>query len=231
MRLTSRLFAYPWKGAGNNCNTYCLLGDKLVMVDPGHLRTEYNEPCLEHLTRAMAADGLRLEDVKMILLTHSHPDHSEAAMSIKKVSGAVVAMHAAEEAHWQAMFKLLHPGAKEDTEGKPVTDVFLGEGNLTIGEVNPVKLKVLHTPGHSPGSLTFFWPDEKALLTGDVVFVQGVGRTDFPQGNSAQLKQSIKRLAEIEAEYLLPGHMQMLRGSQGVKNNFSLIISEYFMYL
>ncbi|MBC7335439.1 MAG: hypothetical protein H5U01_04090, partial [Clostridia bacterium] len=63
VRLTSRLFFYPWQGAGNNCNTYCLLGESLTLIDPGHVRNEFGEPCLEYLTRAMAADGLRLEEV------------------------------------------------------------------------------------------------------------------------------------------------------------------------
>lgn len=231
MRLTSRLFFYPWQGAGNNCNTYCLLGESLTLIDPGHVRNEFGEPCLEYLTRAMAADGLRLEEVKLILLTHAHPDHGEAAGLIKEKSGARLAMHAAEEEHWLAMYRLLYPGQREEPKGRPIPDFFLDEGELVLGRTRRITLQVLHTPGHSPGSLTFYWPEEKVLFTGDVVFAAGVGRTDFPQGNGAQLKESIKRLAELEVEYLLPGHMQPVRGRQAVKNNFKMIMGTYFMYL
>jgi len=231
MRLTSRLFVYPWQGAGNNCNSYCLVGQPLVLIDPGHVRNEFGEPCLDYLARAMAADGLRLEDVGLVLLTHSHPDHSDAAAVIRERSGAKVAMHQAEEEHWLAMYRLLHPGHNGEPQGRPLVDLYLQEGELSLGQANPIKLQVLHTPGHSPGSLSYYWPQEKALFTGDVVFAAGVGRTDFPQGSGSQLKESIKRLAELEVEYLLPGHMQMIRGAQAVKNNFHLIRSTYFMYL
>lgn len=231
MRLTSWLFVYPWQGAGNNCNSYCLVGEHLVLIDPGHVRNEFGEPCLDYLARAMAADGLRLEEVGLVLLTHSHPDHGEAAAVIKGKSGARVAMHAAEEEHWLAMYRLLHPGQNGEPQGRPVVDFYLREGELVIGRSNTIRLEVLHTPGHSPGSLSFYWPEGKALFTGDAVFAAGVGRTDFPQGSGEQLKESIKRLAGLEVEYLLPGHMQMIRGSQAVKNNFSLIMSTYFMYL
>ncbi|MGB9885665.1 MAG: MBL fold metallo-hydrolase [Moorellales bacterium] len=229
MRLSPRLFVYPWQGAGNNCNSYCLKGEQLILIDPGHVRNEFGESCLEHLSRAMAADGLRLEDVNLILLTHSHPDHSEAAMTVKEKSKARVAMHQAEEEHWLAMFRLLHPG--REPFGRPEPDFYLDEGELVVGDTDPIRLQVLHTPGHSPGSLTFYWPEAKALFTGDVIFAASLGRTDFPQGSGEQLKASIRRLAELEVEYLFPGHMQMIRGRQAIKNNFRLVMDTYFMYL
>lgn len=230
MRLTPRIYAYPWQGSGNNCNSYCISGEQLILIDPGHIRNEYNEPCLEHLTRAMSADGLRIEDVGLILLTHSHPDHSEAATTVKNKNGAQIAMHAAEEEHWFAMNHLLHPG---DTEAKgfPEADFFLQEGELVLGKSDPITVQTLHTPGHSPGSISFYLPEEKALFPGDVVFAAGVGRTDFPSGNGEELKDSIRRLAGLDLEYLLPGHMQLLRGAGTIKNNFQMIIEAYFMYL
>jgi len=100
-----------------------------------------------------------------------------------------------------------------------------------IRDTYPRRLQVLHTPGHSPGSLTFYWPEAKALFTGDVIFAASLGRTDFPQGSGEQLKASIRRLAELEVEYLFPGHMQMIRGRQAVKNNFRMVMDTYFVYL
>jgi glyoxylase-like metal-dependent hydrolase (beta-lactamase superfamily II) len=67
-------------------------------------------------------------------------------------------------------------------------------------------LSIFHTPGHSPGSATLYWPAQKALFTGDLIFKEGFGRTDLPGGDSATLKESIKRMAELDVELLLSGH-------------------------
>jgi len=99
-------------------------------------------------------------------------------------------------------------------------DFYLGEGDLEVGEH---RFQILHTPGHSPGSVSVYWPERKALFTGDVLFPGGLGRTDLPGGNGAQLKESIRRLAELDAvqnTYLLIfqllGGLGLLLGSVGL---------------
>ena len=81
-------------------------------------------------------------------------------------------------------------------------------------------MKVFHTPGHSPGSVSLYWPDKKVLFTGDLIFKDGVGRTDLPGGDSSLLKESIKRLKGLEIEWLLPGHGDMVSGAKEVRANF-----------
>jgi hydroxyacylglutathione hydrolase len=90
---------------------------------------------------------------------------------------------------------------------------------------------VIHSPGHSPGSVCFFWPDEKVLFTGDVVFKGGIGRTDLPGGNGQALKESIKRIATLDAEYVLSGHGDIVTGKDGVKANFEEIENFWFGYI
>ena len=99
-------------------------------------------------------------------------------------------------------------------------DFYLQEGTLMLGKKN---FHILHTPGHSPGSISIYWPEKKALFPGDVIFYQGMGRTDFPQGSVMILKQSIERLSQLEIEYLLPGHGEIIKGKESVKNNFALV--------
>ena len=85
--------------------------------------------------------------------------------------------------------------------------------------------------GHSPGSVALYWPEEKALFTGDLIFRGGVGRTDLPGGNGADLKQSIKRLVELDIEWILPGHGDLVSGGAEVRANFNHIEQVFFNYV
>jgi len=105
---------------------------------------------------------------------------------------------------------------------------FLNEGDLTV---NGTDLKIFHTPGHSPGSISLYWAEKKALFTGDLIFKNGVGRTDLPGGNGKELKESIKRLEELDVEYLLSGHGEVIIGKQEVERNFEVIERQWYGYL
>ena len=109
-----------------------------------------------------------------------------------------------------------------------VPDVLLTEGGLTVGDL---ELQVIHTPGHSPGSVVLYWPQERALFSGDLIFRGGVGRTDLPGGNGSALKQSIKRLTQLEIEWILPGHGDIVLGAAEVKANFNHIEQVFFNYI
>lgn len=223
MQITPGLYAYPWQGRGNNCNSYLLASDVLTLVDPGHIADELNEPCLEVLKQSMARDGFRLEDVDLVLLTHAHPDHATATGEIKKLSGANIAGHQAEIAHVATMARYL-PGAPAKLD----LDIYLEEGELTLGSAREINLEVYHVPGHSPGSLAYYWPQAKALLTGDVIFAGSIGRTDFPDGSLSELARSVERLASLDVEWLLPGHMQIVKGKNNVRNNIAYIKAMFF---
>ena len=93
MRIGDGIYWYPWQGRGNNCNSILLKGKKTVLIDPGHIYNEFRESCLEQLARQAAADGFDLKDVELILCTHGHPDHVEAAGILRESSGAQLAVH------------------------------------------------------------------------------------------------------------------------------------------
>jgi glyoxylase-like metal-dependent hydrolase (beta-lactamase superfamily II) len=107
-------------------------------------------------------------------------------------------------------------------------DFYLKEGELHLGEK---AFHIYETPGHSPGSISIYWPEKKALLTGDLVFYGGVGRTDFIEGNSKLLMEGIERLSQLDTEILLPGHGEILMGREMVLQNFEFIRQNFYAYL
>jgi hydroxyacylglutathione hydrolase len=103
-------------------------------------------------------------------------------------------------------------------------DFYLKEGDLQLGKH---EFQVLETPGHSPGSLCLYWPRHRVLISGDVVFMQSVGRVDLPGGDAPTLKKSIERLGELPVELLIPGHGSAIPGSQRVRSNFEFVKGAY----
>jgi glyoxylase-like metal-dependent hydrolase (beta-lactamase superfamily II) len=132
-------------------------------------------------------DHLKGTDLKYILMTHSHSDHIGALSPIKSKLGAPVAAHSS------------------DTNGLPVAaDIILNDDETIIFGDN-IKLKVLHTPGHTPGSLCFLLND--LLFSGDTIFPDGPGRTRTPS-NLKQIIESItlKIFALDDETQIYPGH-------------------------
>jgi glyoxylase-like metal-dependent hydrolase (beta-lactamase superfamily II) len=107
-------------------------------------------------------------------------------------------------------------------------DFYLKEGTLRLGKD---VFEIFMTPGHSPGSLCLYWPERKALFTGDVIFYGGIGRTDFLEGDPEALKRSIEKMSRLETEILLPGHGEILQGKYPVLQNFEWIRQNFYPYL
>lgn len=160
-------------------------------------------------TRAAIIDlGLSMRDLDRLILTHTHLDHSGATPLIQQDAKNVEVWVSKEEG------TLLEAGDDTIVLGSmlgerlppiPVARKLKEDDVITIGDYN---FDVLHTPGHSGGSLCFYEAKHRLLISGDVVFRHGsFGRVDFPTGNGALLKQSIARLAQLPVEMLLPGHM------------------------
>jgi hydroxyacylglutathione hydrolase len=234
VNVTPNLFCYIWQGMGNNCNTSVLTGvlqgDKPhVIIDPGHTVNESREGCFESLEEAMRGDKIKIEDIGLIINTHSHPDHCQANETIIGKSGASVTMSKEEDEFRVTIGERMYTmfGMKPP---KFTPLFYLKEGNMDLGK-GGFKIQVLLTPGHSPGSVCLYLPDTKVLITGDVVFFMSVGRTDFPGGSTALLKKSIDKLAELDVEYLVPGHNTepngIIQGKDRIKRNFAAV-QEFF---
>jgi hydroxyacylglutathione hydrolase len=223
MKLFDDFYAYPWQGNDNNCSSYVfagvLEGGKHVVVDPGHLVTPYyREPALDRLLEAMSRDGLMDAPVGLVLLTHGHPDHCEAAIAIRNEYKAMVAMHEADVPAYSAI------GGK--------VDLFLDEGTLQLGAAKQTVLQVYHSPGHTPGHVTLYWPDRRVLIAGDCIFYRSTGRTDFPGGDARLLEETIGRLSRLDIEHLLCGHAYghpgILSGREEVQDNFQYIRNLFY---
>ncbi len=221
MKLDSDLYAYPWMSTQeNNCNSYWIGGEIPVLIDPGH------QHLVKSLLTQMEKDKNRLEDIRLIIATHVHPDHFEASQTFAR-AGVLMALHPEEEKFMQEVGgEFYRAFGMEMPEIK--VDFLLREGELKLGAKT---LQVLHTPGHSPGSISLYWPEKKVLFTGDTVFPMGVGRTDFPGGDGNLLRESIERLARLDAEWLLPGHGEVIKGKKNIQRNFGYIQTNFFDYL
>jgi len=219
MKLSEMLHAFVWRDAtANNANTYLINGSKKILIDPGHNHLFGNVK--DHLSEL----SITPQDIDVILLTHGHPDHVEAVRSFSN-SLALIALHETELSFIKTMAP--HYGvAMGITNFEP--PLLLREGELLVGDLT---FQVIHAPGHSPGSICLYWPQEKALFTGDVIFYQGIGRTDLPGGDGQALKESIRRLSKLEVEHLLPGHGEVVSGAPLVKRNFSEVERVWFQYI
>ena len=163
-----------------------------AIVDPG-------VPDVRALIREVDQHQLH---IRYILNTHGHFDHV-ASNSILDLPDADLAIHAEDR-------DLLLAGGGAPMFGLPFVPspepaLILEDGMvLAIGDL---RVEVLHTPGHSPGSVCFYLPEEQALLTGDTLFASSVGRTDLPGGNHQALERSLRRLCEFPGSTrVYPGH-------------------------
>jgi len=176
-------------------NAYLILDEKNAVIDVG------GDPSflISRMEKYIDPDELDI-----IILTHGHFDHSGATGDLVKVTGAEVYFHKEE---LELINNPLTNGARLfGMKFTPVNPSKLLEGG-EIFNLGDVSLEVIHTPGHSPGSICLYEKERKWLFSGDTVFPFGnIGRTDLPGGNPKLLVQSIKKLTELEVEIMYPGH-------------------------
>ena len=153
-------------------------------------------------------DGQRVlnklpDGLELIVLTHCHFDHIVAVPEIVKATGAKVAIHEKDaplitnpRTTAALMFNVKQPAIKIDIVLKDGDTIDLGDATLTV----------IHTPGHTPGSICLYDPVSKVLFTGDTVFEGGsFGRTDIG-GDEEQMIASLEKLTKVDAAVLYPGH-------------------------
>ncbi len=204
--------------SANNCNTYLIDGPAKILIDPGHLGF------FQNIAGQLSALGIEVGDIDLVVSTHGHPDHFEGAKYFRN-QPALFAMGLED---WRLVRRRLESAGPASGIEDYTPDFFLGPGNLNI---KGVELTIVPAPGHSPGSVALYWPERKALFPGDVIFRDGLGRTDLPGGNGAVLKKSIKELESLDSELLLPGHGEIVRGGAQVRSNFKRVEEYWFDYI
>ena len=185
---------------GMNCYIlWSAPGGECIVIDPGMMMTSEEEMITSFI------DGNNLT-VEHVLLTHCHVDHACAARWLATKYGVPVQAGALEEPIAESMpTQAARFGLKIDSTPL-VIDHVLSEGDVIdfAGE----EIQVLETPGHSPGSLSFYCPSSSVIFTGDVVFQSSIGRTDLLGGSYSVLINSIKtKVMTLPPDTVIaPGH-------------------------
>lgn len=192
-------------GVGYDSNIYVILGKIPTIIDCGTgLNQSYvDEKILEIIDPSK---------IKQIIITHEHYDHCGGVRNLYNLTNK----NAKVLAHINAVEKI-EKGESEFAKmlggrmPKMPVDFGLKDGDeIRIGDE---LFLIIHTPGHTPGSMCLYSKESKSLFSGDTVFAYGsFGRYDFPGGNARELRESIRRLAKLDVLNLYPGHDQFIEG-------------------
>jgi glyoxylase-like metal-dependent hydrolase (beta-lactamase superfamily II) len=199
--LSGRDFAANDAMAAQMVNFAYLIGDRergeAVIVDPAYAVAE--------LVSIAEADGMRITGA---LATHHHPDHVGGTMmgftlegiaELLGIGGGPVHVHRDEESFVQRV------------TGASASDLVAHDSGDVV-EVGEIRIELLHTPGHTPGSQCFLV--DRRLVSGDTLFLEGCGRTDFPGSDPGQMYESLQRLATLPDDVIVfPGHRYSLPSS------------------
>lgn len=168
-----------------------------VVIDPG------DEP--EEIL-ALARDmGVK---ITRVLASHAHLDHIMAARAIVEATGAPFLLHASDLPIADYLPRAAQMWLGHEVPPAPTPDAFPVDGQDV--EVAGVTLRVMHTPGHTPGSVSLYAAEAHLLFSGDTLFRESIGRTDLPGGDTEMILNSIRqKLYSLPDETrVLPGHMQ-----------------------
>lgn len=178
---------------GANCYILETSSRKAMIIDPGDEAHE--------IVKTLASKELT---PAMILLTHGHFDHFMAAGELAETFGISIFIHEADSIMLNDAEKSLYSFINPIVDFKPVENFkIFSEGAEFV--VDDIKLNVIHTPGHSKGSVCFI--GDGAIFTGDTLFAGSIGRTDPPFGNYDELILSLEKLKFLSENYtIFPGH-------------------------
>lgn len=215
MLLAHGLYVYEKPGMGQHgSHTYVVVGEKkTLLIDPG-----FSHNLHDLVVQKMVDDGISPKDVELMANTHLHLDHSDADEAFAKISGAWIVFHRSQvaflddEASAHPVFRI----------PKKIDSSY--EGEIDLGGI---RVQVVETPGHCRGHLCFYIPTAKALISGDLVFENNVGRTDLPSGDEAEERRSLRKIASLDLEMVLPAHGKLFLSAEEARRNLDLVLANW----
>ncbi|MBW1900006.1 MAG: MBL fold metallo-hydrolase [Deltaproteobacteria bacterium] len=215
-QITEDVYFLPGQdGMIPDCHVYVIgrpsSGD-LTLIDAGLMGKD------DYKIQSIQKAGIDLSDIKRVIMTHTHLDHMGCLPEImKELTQAELWMHVDEAeplekgderiAYGMDMFEdMVHNMFGKDAGAFKMTVDRKLAGDETL-EIGGMLWELLHVPGHSPGSIALYNPDNKILIPGDVVYADyAIGRFDFHGASGRELNDSLLTLAGLDVDILLPGH-------------------------
>lgn len=207
-------------GKNYDSNIYIIQGKKPALIDTG---TGRNTSSIQK----QIEKNLQGKNLQTIILTHEHFDHVGGADQLRSHTHAAIAAH-------------LHTSEHVKTKSSPFATL-LGMSftnfttNINLHDNDTIQLgdyiyTILHTPGHSNGSICLYQPQKQILFSGDLVFYGGdTGRTDLPGGSVTKIKNSIERLTQLPIKTLYPGHGEIVThdADQHIQKAYNYLANYY----
>ena len=178
---------------GFTTNTY-------IVTDEESGETAVVDPSLPEESLMEKLNG---KNVKYVLLTHGHFDHVSGVYGLQKEEGAEVVIHPSDREHLLDPKKSLAEGNFPEPHQPVTADILVKDGDVIMLGSSPIK--VMHTPGHTEGSVCLLAEDH--MFSGDTLFAGTCGRTDLPTGSWNKILASLKMLTKLPGDYTVyPGH-------------------------
>jgi len=222
------------------CNTTIIGTNELILIDPG----ESLDKCFNDLCNRLQSDSLDMRKVNLMLFTHVHFDHSNAAAMVQKVSHCRIRTHPYDvssiefpQIEYERMITPITQSGEFPNIPLKWTKYFM---DLFIGKRLPVKndivlkdreimthegltIEVIFTPGHAPGHVAYYIPKYKTLIGGDIIdremygIIESGGCINNMESSWDQLLQTLEIIAKLDIELYIPGHGAPIVGKEAVR--------------
>lgn len=215
----SEYTVYNIGGDGYDSNVYLVICEQPIIIDTGTGQGIYFQNVIKRLKKIISP-----EEINKIILTHMHFDHSGGASVLSNLTNADIFVHEYDAGALKTGDNIL-TGARMFGGCIEPTDVKTIKNNEII-DCGNVEFSVIHTPGHTAGSISLYEKTKKTLFSGDLVFADGgVGRWDLPGGDYNKLLDSLNKIKKIDIENLYPGHGRYVlgNGNTEIKKSFEMI--------
>ena len=188
LRLDFQINLNPDKKIDRFVNCIIVFGEKITLIDTG------TKGCFRHIVNYIRENGRDISEIETVILSHSHPDHIGSAAEIKNIAGCQILAHESERS-WIENIDIQYkerpvPGFFELVDQSVKIDAFLEHGREIKADKN-ITMKVIHSPGHSRGSVNILFPEDRILFTADSIPV----KNDIPNyDNFSDLVNSLNSI-------------------------------------